>query len=70
MAELDGRLAGFAKTTFLSPGEVWLEGLRVDPARRGTECLARGNEVNIEAEVTQGGIGHELIEERFEEELE
>lgn len=35
VAELDGAVAGFAKMTLLSPGEVWLEGLRVDPAHRG-----------------------------------
>ena len=35
VAELDGRVVGFAKMTLLSPGEVWLEGLRVDPAHRG-----------------------------------
>jgi len=34
-AELDGQLAGYAKLTLLAPGEVWLEGLRVDPAHRG-----------------------------------
>lgn len=35
VAELDGAVAGFAKMTLLAPGEVWLEGLRVDPAHRG-----------------------------------
>ncbi len=35
VAELDGQLAGYGKLTILSPGEVWLEGLRVDPALRG-----------------------------------
>ncbi len=35
VAELDGHVAGFAKMTLLSPGEVWLEGLRVDPSHRG-----------------------------------
>ncbi len=35
VAELDGTVAGFAKMTLLAPGEVWLEGLRVDPAHRG-----------------------------------
>ncbi|MBC7092715.1 GNAT family N-acetyltransferase [Candidatus Bipolaricaulota bacterium] len=44
VAELGGRVVGFAKTTFLAPGEVWLEGLRVDPAHRGKgvgKALAR-----------------------------
>lgn len=35
VAELDGQLAGYGKLTMLSPGEAWLEGLRVDPAQRG-----------------------------------
>ncbi len=35
VAELDGQVVGLAKLTLLSPGEVWLEGLRVDPAHRG-----------------------------------
>ena len=33
--EQGGRLAGFGKATELAPGHWWLEGLRVDPARRG-----------------------------------
>jgi len=44
VAELDSQVAGFAKMTLLSPGEVWLEGLRVDPAHRGkgvAKALAR-----------------------------
>ncbi|MCR4391847.1 MAG: GNAT family N-acetyltransferase [Candidatus Acetothermia bacterium] len=35
VAELDSHVVGFAKLTLLGPGEVWLEGLRVDPAHRG-----------------------------------
>ncbi|MFC1683757.1 GNAT family N-acetyltransferase, partial [Candidatus Zixiibacteriota bacterium] len=35
VAELDGRPVGTDKITVLSPGEVWLEGLRVDPLNRG-----------------------------------
>lgn len=35
MAEHEGQLAGLGKLTVFSPGEVWLEGLRVDPAHRG-----------------------------------
>jgi len=34
-AELDGKVVGFAKTTVLSPGELWFEGLRVHPSYRG-----------------------------------
>ncbi|MFQ6090750.1 MAG: GNAT family N-acetyltransferase, partial [Candidatus Bipolaricaulia bacterium] len=34
-AELDGRVVGFAKTSVLGPGELWLEGLRVHPEYRG-----------------------------------
>lgn len=44
MADLDGEVAGLGKLTLLSPGEVWLEGLRVDPAQRGkgvAKALAR-----------------------------
>jgi GNAT superfamily N-acetyltransferase len=35
--ELRGRLVGYGKATELAPGEVWLEGLRVDP-----DCRKRG----------------------------
>ena len=35
VAELDGRPVGTDKVTVLSPGEIWLEGLRVDPRARG-----------------------------------
>jgi GNAT superfamily N-acetyltransferase len=35
VAVLDGRPVGTDKVTVLSPGEVWLEGLRVDPLHRG-----------------------------------
>jgi len=44
VAELDGVVAGLGKLTVLAPGEVWLEGLRVDPAHRGkgvAKALAR-----------------------------
>jgi len=33
-AELRGRLVGYGKATELAPGELWLEGLRVDPGCR------------------------------------
>ena len=32
--ELRGRLVGYGKATELAPGELWLEGLRVDPGYR------------------------------------
>jgi len=35
VAELSGKVVGFAKVTELSPGEFWFEGLRVDPAHQG-----------------------------------
>lgn len=35
--ELRGRLVGYGKATELAPGEMWLEGLRVDP-----NCRKRG----------------------------
>jgi GNAT superfamily N-acetyltransferase len=35
VAELNGRPVGTDKITVLSPGEVWLEGLRVDPDAQG-----------------------------------
>ncbi len=44
VAELAGKVVGFAKNTELSPGEIWLEGLRVDPAHQGkgvAKALAR-----------------------------
>jgi len=34
VAELDGRTVGTNKVTVLAPGEVWLEGLRVDPLQQ------------------------------------
>ena len=44
VAELGEKVVGFAKNTELSPGEIWLEGLRVDPAHQGkgvAKALAR-----------------------------
>jgi GNAT superfamily N-acetyltransferase len=32
--ELRGRIVGYGKATELAPGELWLEGLRVDPGCR------------------------------------
>jgi ribosomal protein S18 acetylase RimI-like enzyme len=36
VAELDGTPVGLVKVTDFGRGEIWLEGLRVDPMRRGT----------------------------------
>lgn len=44
VAEVSGEVVGFAKTTELAPGEVWLEGLRVHPDHQGkgiAKALAR-----------------------------
>ncbi|MFN3346465.1 MAG: GNAT family N-acetyltransferase [Candidatus Bipolaricaulaceae bacterium] len=35
VAEVSGQVVGFAKTTELAPGELWLEGLRVHPDHQG-----------------------------------
>lgn len=35
VAEIHGQVVGFAKNTDLGEGEIWLEGLRVDPAHEG-----------------------------------
>jgi ribosomal protein S18 acetylase RimI-like enzyme len=45
VAELEGRPVGIGKVTQASPGEIWLEGLRVDPAYRG---LGIARAVNLE----------------------
>ena len=45
LAELDGRPVGTAKISEFSKGEVWLQGLRVDPALRGKGIA---NEINYE----------------------
>lgn len=45
VAELDGRAVGLGKITQFSPGEVWLEGLRVDPRYRG---LGIAHAINVE----------------------
>ncbi len=36
VALVDGLLVGFAHRTYLAPGYAWLEGIRTDPAHRGT----------------------------------
>ena len=35
VGEIRGRVIGFGKMTELAPGELWLEGLRVDPGKGG-----------------------------------
>jgi hypothetical protein len=40
IGEMRGRVIGFGKITELAPGELWLEGLRVDP-RKGGHGLGR-----------------------------
>jgi len=47
-AELRGRLVGYGKTTELAPGELWLEGLRVDPG-----CRKRGVGKELSRQVVQ-----------------
>jgi GNAT superfamily N-acetyltransferase len=44
VAEMDGRVVGTDKITVLGPGEVWLEGLRVDPLYRGKGIAGALNE--------------------------
>jgi len=36
VALVDGLLVGFAHRTYLAPGYAWLEGIRTEPAHRGT----------------------------------
>lgn len=76
VAELAGRIVGFAKTTILSPGEFWLEGLRValDHRKRGIgralaeaqlrEALAQGARVvrysTVEINLASGRIAQAL----------
>jgi len=53
-AELRGRLVGYGKATQLSPGEWWLEGLRVDP-----KCRNRGVGKELSRQVL-----HRTLDER------
>ena len=48
VAELNGKAVGTGKITVLSPGEVWLEGLRVDPRHRGQGIARALNERAME----------------------
>jgi GNAT superfamily N-acetyltransferase len=50
VAELNGQPVGTDKITVLAPGEVWLEGLRVDPHHRGkgiAQALSREAMQNV-----------------------
>jgi GNAT superfamily N-acetyltransferase len=47
-AELRGRMVGYGKATDLAPGELWLEGLRVDP-----ECRKQGVGKELSRQVVQ-----------------
>jgi len=53
VAELAGKVVGFAKNTELSPGEVWLEGLRVDPEHRGKGVAKALAQAQLEAALAQ-----------------
>jgi GNAT superfamily N-acetyltransferase len=53
-AELRGRIVGYGKATQLSPGEWWLEGLRVDP-----DCRKRGIGKELSRQVL-----HRTLDER------
>ena len=44
-ATLDGRPVGVSKITILSPGEVWLEGLRLHPDLQGRGLTRQINRV-------------------------
>jgi hypothetical protein len=46
-ATLDGRPVGMAKITILSPGEVWLEGLRLHPSLQGRGLTRQINDVTF-----------------------
>jgi ribosomal protein S18 acetylase RimI-like enzyme len=46
VAEMDGHPIGIAKVTQFSKGEIWLEGLRVDPRYRG-RGIARALNVEV-----------------------
>jgi hypothetical protein len=46
-ATLDGRPVGMAKISLLSPGEVWLEGLRLHPSLQGRGLTRQINDVTF-----------------------
>ncbi|RLC98106.1 MAG: hypothetical protein DRI77_05780 [Chloroflexi bacterium] len=48
VAELGGRVVGFAKLTRLADDEWWMEGLRVDPAHRGKGIAGQLQTIQVE----------------------
>jgi GNAT superfamily N-acetyltransferase len=54
VAELEGRVAGSAKTSILSPGEFWFEGLRVALAYRNRGVARALAEAQVEDALAQG----------------
>ncbi len=54
VAEFAGRVVGFAKTTILSPGEFWLEGLRVAPEYRNKGIGRALAEAQLQEALAQG----------------
>jgi GNAT superfamily N-acetyltransferase len=53
VAELNGRVVGFAKTSSLSPGELWFEGLRVGPEYRNRGIARALAKAQLEDALTQ-----------------
>ena len=53
--ELDGQVAAIAKLTDLGEGELWLEGLRVDPAHRQKGIGEALHAYNVELARSYGG---------------
>ncbi len=47
-ADLNGKVVGLAKTSALSPGELWFEGLRVHPKCRGRGIAKRLAQAQLE----------------------
>ena len=47
VAELGGQVVSLNKVTFQPGGQVWLEGMRVDPDYRGRGIASRGLEYNL-----------------------
>lgn len=54
VAVVDGALVGFAHRRLLAPGYAWLEGIRTDPARRGTGAAKEITRHFLEAACQEG----------------
>jgi predicted PurR-regulated permease PerM/ribosomal protein S18 acetylase RimI-like enzyme len=54
-AELDKRMVGFGKLSFVGPGEWWLEGLRVHPGFQGMKIGSQLTEHLVEVWRKRGG---------------